>query len=55
MTVSNHFFALRKDTTSLVASLPNSVGYSYSISTNCWSRSQVAKKSFNQLLYPNIR
>jgi len=27
----------------------------YSISTNCWSRSQVAKKSFNQLLYPSIR
>src|SRR3989441_11872628 len=27
----------------------------YSISTNCWSRSQDAKKSFNQLLYPSIR
>ena len=33
----------------------SSAGISYSTKTNRWSRSQVAKKSDNQPLYPNTR
>jgi hypothetical protein len=52
--VLNHFFILRRDTTSLLTRSQFSDSY-YSISTNCCSRSHVAKKSFNQLLYPMRR
>ncbi len=56
MTALDLFFAVRKDTTPVVDYLKNPLAaLLYSSSTNCWSRSQVAKKSFNQLLYPSIR
>jgi len=49
------FFVFHRDTSSVRASYLEAVGAGYSCSTNRWSRSQVAKKSSSQPLYPNTR